>query len=443
MLNDPATTLISLLFLVGLHALITLFYSALYNSRQNGLSDKAEAGNTRAQEALRLTEGNSSLHITYKLSVVLIRFVIAGTVVLYLVSPALSESAELNGLIGVIAVAITAAITLVLGDIVPEGIGSAYSESIGLWAVYPMRLLILLLKPLAWILLLASRGIATLFGSRDHINVITEEEILTMVNAGHTDGAIEEQEKSMIYSVLRLDQTTARELMTPRMDIVALDVNTTLNDSAKEFINTGFSRIPVYEENIDNLIGLLYAKDILKLYLNDEGNGQLAIRDYVRPAHFIPETKSADELLKELQDRNVHMAIVVDEYGGTAGLVTIENLIEEIVGDIRDEHDGYEPVEYTQISENIYIIDASMDLDDLNDLLGTDLETENADTLGGYIFLTLGRVPDEGEEIETDVLKLQVQSLEGRRIRNVQLIYQPPIPETETTQEPSEVVDAT
>jgi CBS domain containing-hemolysin-like protein len=203
-----------------------------------------------------------------------------------------------------------------------------------------------------------------------------------------------------------------------------MDVTTSLEHAIQIFINTGFSRVPVYDDTIDNIVGLIYAKDILNLVADDDIEGKV-VRDLVRSAYFVPESKPADELLREMQARKVHMAIVVDEYGGTSGIVTIENLIEEIIGDIRDEYDQNEQYEYIRNSDDEYIIDASMDLDDVNELLDTSFDTSETDTLGGFIYQSIGRVPIVGETIETDELTLRVRSLEGRRIRKVLVKLKP------------------
>ena len=248
------------------------------------------------------------------------------------------------------------------------------------------------------------------------VNLVTEEEIMTLVHASHSGGVIEEEEKDMIASVLQLDESSARELMTPRIDIIALEHRASVRDALAAFVDSGFSRIPVYEDSIDNIKGLLYAKDILKVVKNGEDFRDRAIGDLARPANFVPEAMPADALLKELQAKNVHLAIVADEYGGTSGLVTIEDLIEEIVGDIRDEHDFAEEEDYVAVGDGAYLIEASMDLDDINELLGCSIDTRAADTLGGYIYLALGRVPKTDETIQTEILRMTVQSIEGHRI---------------------------
>jgi CBS domain containing-hemolysin-like protein len=208
--------------------------------------------------------------------------------------------------------------------------------------------------------------------------------------------------------------------MIPRMDIEALEINTSIEVALGKFLESGHSRIPIYDEKIDNIEGLLYAKDLLSLWHSGDLKSR-SIRDLMRPAYFMPEDKRADLVLKEMQDSKIHLAVVVDEYGGTAGIVTIENLIEEIVGDIQDEYDIDEEDEFIRQGEHEYVIDASMDLDDFNELLNVDMPTEESDTLGGFIYGQLGRVPRVGEVIDDPEhhLVLRVDSIDGRRIRKV------------------------
>ena len=316
-----------------------------------------------------------------------------------------------------------AGLTLVIGDLAPEALGSAHAETLSTFAIRPMALLHTIVSPATALVLLLSRLISRLFGgdALTMVNQVTEEDIMTLVHASHSGGVIEEEEKDMIASVLQLDESSARELMTPRIDIVALETSATISDALEVFVQSGFSRIPVYEDNIDNVRGLLYAKDILTAVSDGQDFAGQGIDHLVREATFVPETKRADALLKELQAKNVHLAIVVDEYGGASGLVTIEDLIEEIVGDIRDEHDFGEEEDYMEVGDGAYLIEASMDLDDLNALLGCSIDTNDADTLGGYIYLALGRVPLTDETIDTDILSMTVLSIDGHRIRKVKV----------------------
>jgi CBS domain containing-hemolysin-like protein len=239
---------------------------------------------------------------------------------------------------------------------------------------------------------------------------------------GQRGGTIEDEEKEMIYSVLQFGETLAREVMVPRPDVTAVEIDQPLEEALKKFIESGHSRVPVYEEEIDDIKGLLYAKDLLTLWHN--GEQQATIRAIMRPAYFVPETKRADMLFKEMQERKVHLAVIVDEYGGTAGIVTIEDLVEEIVGDIKDEYDINEEAEYIQLGEKEYIVDGSMNLDDLNEMMDIDLPTDEADSIGGYIYSQLGRVPDVGETIEESEhhVSMRIEAVENRRIRKVHII---------------------
>jgi len=435
-LDESLTSSILLLTaLIGIDALITLAYASLINARQSHLRESAENDDKRAQQVLALIEGKSRLNFTYKLTTLLLYFMISGVAVFAFVLPLFTNNPEVLPLQGFLILIVVGAVTLVIGDVVPESIGSVYADALCLLMVTPMRLLVIVLSPLVALLLIVSRVLSGIFGSSKVIDLVTEEEIMTIVSAGHTGGTIEEEEKDMIYSILQLDETVAREMMTPRMDIIALEVDTPLQEALPTFINSGYTRIPVFEENIDNIVGLLYAKDLLTMWKNGHSDMGASIRDLVRPAYFVPESKAADALLKELQTRNVHMSIVVDEYGGTSGLVTIEDMIEEIVGDIRDEYDLNEEAEYVLDKDGAYHVDTSMDLDDFNDLLDINLETDEADTLGGYIYLKLGRVPDIDEVVETDHIIIRVTEIDGRRIRKAEVTIKHPEDETEPATE--------
>jgi CBS domain containing-hemolysin-like protein len=245
---------------------------------------------------------------------------------------------------------------------------------------------------------------------------------MTLVDAGQKEGTIDDEEKAMIFSVLQFGETLVREVMVPRMDFVAVEINTPLEVALGRFVESGHSRIPIYDEKIDNVEGVLYAKDVLTMWHNGGAKPQ-SIRDLMRPAYFVPENNRADLVLKEMQASKIHMAIVVDEYGGTAGIVTIENLIEEIIGDIQDEYDVAEEADYTRHSDTEYTVDGGIDLDDLNELLPIALPTDDHDTLSGYIYGQVGRVPQEGEVIDDPIhrLTLVVKSVEVRRIRKVLL----------------------
>jgi len=409
-------SVIWLFLLIVLHALLILAFMALKNIRQTSVREQAASGSAAARRILNLTADFSRLQLTSQLALTLIRFAIAAVATIGLAEP-FERSSSINPLLGYLAVLLpTALLTIILGDLVPSAIASGRADQLAPIAAYPMRWLVVLLTPLGLFMMGLSRLFSTTFGGEHITETITEEEIMTLVDAGEKAGTIEDEEKEMIYSVLQFGETLAREVMVPRIDVVALDITTPLKEALDTFIESGHSRIPVYEDTIDNIKGLLYAKDILPVLQNGDHK---SIGDLIRPAYFVPETKRADVLLAEMKARKIHMALVVDEYGGTAGMVTIEDLIEEIVGDIRDEYDIYEKAEYEQTGPDEFSVDASMNIDDFNELMGTHLPSEDTDTVGGYIYSYFGRVPAVGETVERRHVTLRVEEVEGQRIRRV------------------------
>lgn len=261
------------------------------------------------------------------------------------------------------------------------------------------------------------------------LSPVTEDELKSWVEEDQLEGGMEQSERQMIYSIFHFGDTLAREIMVPRIDLLALEVNTPLEEAIQALNKSGHSRVPVYEETIDNIIGLLYAKDLLRPRL--EGQSLSSLRNLLRPAYFVPEAKKVDELLREMQSRSVHMALVVDEYGGIAGLVTLEDIVEEIVGEIRDEYDQMEERLYEKVDDKTYIFHGRIDLDDFNGVMGTHLTKEVADTLGGFIYSQIGRVPSGGERVEVDGLALTVEQVSGRRIRRIR------------AEQPSEITEET
>lgn len=262
---------------------------------------------------------------------------------------------------------------------------------------------------------------------------VTEAELKTLVDASEQEGSIEQDERKMIYSIFDLGETLAREIMVPRIDVLALDVQTPLDRAIDALLESGYSRVPVYDESIDNVLGLLYAKDLLNAWRS--GSEFDGLQNLLRPAYFIPEAKKVDELLAEMQTRRIHMAVVVDEYGGVAGLVTLEDIVEEIVGEIRDEYDQGEEAFYLEVGPDEYVCSGRMDLDDFNELLNANLPVDEADTLGGFIYSRIGRVPSGGESITVDDLRLTVEQVSKRRIRKVRAVRILPAVDEEVEQD--------
>jgi putative hemolysin len=430
--------IVLLLVLMSINALLAMARSALVNVRKPRLRQLIEEGVGSARTAERLAEDASRLLATTQLGMMLTSF-FAGGVVAVVSAPPLADTLQpwLNEasypVAFVLVLFLAGIVMLIFAELVPETIAVQYSERLALLLARPLAIVSVVVMPLVHLMVWLSNVISRIFGAqpRGEMPFVTEEEIKTLVDAGEEEGVIQEEEKDMIFSIFELEDTLAREVMVPRIDVVALDVRTPMLEALDAIMAAGHSRIPVYEETIDNVQGLLYAKDLLP-YLR-EGRTDVPLSNILRQAYFIPETKKASDLLPDLQQRRVHMAVVVDEYGGVAGLVTIEDLLEEIVGEIQDEYDTEEPfVEF--ISDNEYLFDARVDLDDLNRLMETSLPTDDSDTLGGFIYTVLGKVPAIGDQVRFEDLGFTVESVAGRRIKKVRVERQS-LPASEAEEE--------
>jgi putative hemolysin len=264
---------------------------------------------------------------------------------------------------------------------------------------------------------------------------VTQDELKTLVDVGQEEGLFQQSERRMIYSVIELGDTLAREIMVPRIDMLALSVDTPLLEAVDSLLRAGHSRVPVFEETVDNLLGVLYAKDLLRAVRQDDRPA--ALHNLLRPAYFVPEAKKVAELLAEMQSQRIHMAIVVDEYGGVAGLLTLEDIVEEILGEIQDEYDQGEEAPYQKLPDGGYLFLGRIALDDFNEIMGSDLTSEEADTLSGYIYDQLGHVPSVGETVLKDNLLLTVEQVSNRRIRKVSAHWQSK--DAQSTEEPDHV----
>ncbi|MHB8596542.1 MAG: hemolysin family protein [Ktedonobacteraceae bacterium] len=315
---------------------------------------------------------------------------------------------------------VSSLVVLIFCEITPK---TAAVQNPVRWArvfVGPVKAATWLLRPLVWSLGAITGLLLRLMGGeiKHHGPFVTEEELRLLVSVGEEEGVLEEEETEMIRSIFEFADTTVREVMIPRIDMVTLESDATVDEAVDLAMQGGFSRIPVYEESIDNIIGVLYTKDMLR-QLREE-HDRLPIRDLVRAAYFVPETKKLDDLLREIRQKRVHMVIVVDEYGSVAGLVTIEDLVEEIVGDIQDEYDREELL-FEQINENEYVFDAKISIDEFNELMDADLGDEDYDTLGGFLYAQLDKIPNVGDTITHKDLTFTVLSTRGRRITKVRV----------------------
>lgn len=282
-----------------------------------------------------------------------------------------------------------------------------------------MRATMFVLSPATGLLQQVSRRVEAAVDADEGSILLSEDGVRLLLPGDGEEAEIEETEKEMITSILEMDETVAREVMVPRTDMVSVEADERVSTVAALFLDAGHSRIPVYEENVDQIIGLLYAKDLLRAFRDNRDDQP--VREMLRPAYFVPLTKNVKHLLAEMRKHRVHMAVVVDEYGGTAGIVTIEDILEEIVGEIQDEYDSAEEVYVERLGKDAYLINARMDNYSLAKLLDVDLDDEDADTVGGLVLGLLGHVPEAGESVEFEKWRLTVLKVEGRRIEQVRV----------------------
>ena len=388
--------------------------SAFVNSRLSQLKTLEETHGRRAALAVRVLNEARRLILSLRIGQTIFRLLVLGlslTTFLPLLAP--------SNLTTTGAIAILLAGTGLLLGILEFSFENVVLKDPEIWALrlaVPVAGLVRVFEPIGWLLLRIARLIASPAGTQAH-PMITEEEIMTLVDAGQEEGVIEQEEKAMIYSIFQLDNTLAREVMVPRIDIIAFEEHTTLQEATETLLQTGHSRAPVFSESIDNVIGLVYIKDLLAAW--SDGGLDQRVSDIMREAYFVPEAKKVDDLLTEMQATRMHIAIVVDEYGGTAGVVTIEDIVEEIVGEILDEYDFAEELPYEQLESGEFIFSGGIDIDDVNQITGAQIPKDTSETLGGYIYGRLGKVPVPGETVEIGGLRLSVEQVVGRRIRKI------------------------
>jgi putative hemolysin len=317
-------------------------------------------------------------------------------------------------------------LVLIFAELTPKNIAVRRPSAVAVVLARPVRGFSWVLAPVIRLLGVIVSGLMRALGQgggASAVPVVTEEEFLHTIALAEQSGSMTEEETDRIEGIVNLDKILARQVMKPRPHLIAVQADTPLYDALDVVLREGHSRIPVYDEGIDDIVGILYDKDLLKYVRENELN--ISLRDIVREAIFVPESKRADDLLREFQKKKVHMAIVVDEYGGTAGLVTIEDLLEEIVGEIQDEYDTEEPL-FVKESDDEWIFDAMMRIEEVNEEMGIDLAADNGiDTLGGYVFERLGEVPEVGDVISTDHVQLEVVDVDGKRIKKVRITRVP------------------
>ena len=403
--------------------IILLFFSGFFSSAETSLTtvnkirmrSLAEEGNKRAKKVIIITEDSGKM-----LSAILI-----GNNIVNLSASSITTSIAymFGGSAVAAATGIITLLILIFGEISPKTLATIHSEKLALMYAYPISFLMKITTPFIFVVNNLSR--AVLFILRVDPNAkpdaMTESELRTIVDVSHEDGVIESEEKEMIYNVFDMGDAKAKDVMVPRVHMTFADVNSTYEELINIFREDKFTRLPVYEETTDNVIGTINMKDLL-LFDNKK---EFHIRDILREAYFTYEYKSISELLIEMREASINIAIVLDEYGETAGLITLEDLLEEIVGEIRDEYDENEEDDFKEINRFEYVVEGSTNLDDLNDELHTKLESEDYDSLGGFIIERLDRLPELNDEVTTvDGIRLVVESLDKNRVEKVH-IYLP------------------
>ena len=426
---DPSDTyqIIILLILLALSAFFSSNETALMSVNRIRLRSLADEGNKRAAMALDILENQTPK---------LLSAILIGNNIVNISASSLATTLaySFGGYMVSIVTLILTVLILIFGEITPKNYATINSEKITLRYIPVFKFLMTIMTPVIFIINLFSRGVMRLMRvDPDEANkAMTEEELRTIVDVSHEDGVIESDEKEMIYNVFDLGDATAKDIMVPRVHVTFADVASTYDELIDIFREDKFTRLPVYKDSQNNIVGIINMKDLL-LYDKDT---EFVIDNFLRKPHFTYERKSISDLLVEMKDSTFNIAIVLDEYGDMAGLITLEDILEEIVGEIHDEYDEKEDDLVQKISDREYIIEGSMHLDDVNDHLHTELDSEDYDSLGGFIIEHLDRLPVAGDEVITEEgIRLIVEKLDKNRIEQVHVYLPEKTPETEENPE--------
>jgi putative hemolysin len=427
-------TLVELLVIVLLVLLNGVFVAAeiaLVTVRRSRLDQLEDEGHRGAERVRRLIEDPGRFLAVIQLGITFIGFLASAFAAVSLVTT-LTDALTGIGVAEAYAAPISLVLvtvllslfTIVFGELVPKSLALAHPDRFALALARPVDILGRLLGPVVAVLTSVTNAIAHALGAEVTREArISAEELKLIVERGGEQGILEAEEEQMIHAVIELGDRRLHEVLVPRTDMIALPVGATYEQAIDTIVGEGHSRIPVYEGTVDEIVGLLYAKDLLPI-LKAGIEERPALRSLLRPPVFVPESMTIDDLLHEFQRRKVHIAIVLDEYGGTAGLVTIEDLLEEIVGEIQDEYDTEEPM-VVRLSDDEARIDGRASIDDLGEIFDLELVLEDEDeydTVGGLIFHRLGDVPEPGDVVRIDDLVLTVESTDGRRVGKVLVV---------------------
>ena len=439
--SEPDSILLQVFFIFIL-VLINAFFAAseiaVISLNKTKINYMSNEGNKKAKLLIKLLEEPSKFLATIQVGITLAGFLASASAAVgisqyvskFINRIGISFIAGASDEISLILVTVILSfLTLVLGELLPKRIALQNSESIAMFVARPILIISKITLPFVKVLTASTNFFGRIFNvkAEDEEEEVTEEEIRMMIDVGEENGVLNETEKEMIDGIFEFDNTLAKEIMTPRTNVFTLDIETSVKEIIDKVLEEQYSRIPFYEEETDNIIGILFMKDLF-IAVTKTKPEEICIRDLLRQAYFVPETKNIDILFRELQKSKNHMAILIDEYGGFSGIVTIEDLIEEVMGNIFDEYDeDYESSEYIQKTDNsTYMVSGMVGIDEINEKLNINLPSEHFDTVGGFVIDLLGSIPKDNEEpvVEYENLVIKVEKINEKRIELLKICMQ-------------------
>jgi putative hemolysin len=425
--------IVAVLLLVAGNAFFVAAEYSLVTARRSRLSELATEGSRRARIALRIMDDPVRFIGTVQLGITAFSIALGAIgepLVEHFLDPALAATVSF-----ILAFAIVTYLHVVLGELVPKAVALTKNENTALWVALPVEAFYIVTYPIVWFLQKSANAFTNLFGIQPApagIVIADEDEIRMMVAAAEDTGVIHEEEEAMLYKVFDFADKEVHEVMVPRPEVVALSIDLPPHECLAAVVDSPFTRYPVYRGSLDDVVGLLHVRDLFSA-LYDRGIDNVVLEELVRPAHVVPETKDLAAMLAEFRRQNQHMALVVDEYGAFQGIVTLEDLLEEIVGEIEDEYDlPDESVE--RLDERHIRIDGTFPIDDFNEEFKADLPQEDYHTVAGFVFGELGRAAEKGDEVLHDGMRFQVIDVDGPRIERLEVEFLPEEePEAEVT----------
>lgn len=427
--SDPGTLMSQIILIAILTAINAFFASAemaIVSVNKPKIKKLSEEGNKKARLLEMLMEEPSNFLSTIQIGITLAGFFSSASAATG-ISEYLSQMLKplnimySNEISMIIVTLVLSYFTLVFGELVPKRIALKKAEKIALFSVKPIYVVSKIAKPFIKFLSISTSFVLKITKNNDEDieEKVSEEEIRALISQSQKDGCIENDEKQMIYGVFEFNDKTVREIMTPRSDMFAINLDDDKDDIIEAILNSNYSRIPAYKERVDNIVGILYVKDIL-LEAKRVGFNNIDLEKILHEPYFILETRRTNELFKILKAKKVHVAILFDEYGGVCGMVTMEDLIEEIMGDIEDEYDEEKSI-ISQIDENNFIIKGSLTVNEFNHRFNTDIEPGEYDTLNGYLLTRLGKIPDEGVEFNLEDITFIINKVNNRKIEDIKV----------------------